>query len=285
MASDYYSVLGLKKGATPDEIKKAFRNQAKKYHPDANPNNPQAEAKFKEVSEAYDVLSDPQKREQYDLLGANYHNMDGAGGYQQQQYTRNINPEDIQDIFGAFFGGAGRRTQPQAPQKGQDIEQAVTISLQEAYEGTERIVTKDGRQLRVTIPAGAQNGTKVRVAGEGYPGRMGGMSGDLYLVIAVGEHPHFERKGDDLYADVQVDMFTALLGGEVEMNTLTRPVMLKIPPHTQSGTKITLRGKGMPKLKEPASYGNLYARVLITIPKKLTDGQKHLVEQLRDTLS
>jgi curved DNA-binding protein len=287
MASDYYNVLGVNKTATPDEIKKAFRRQAKKYHPDANPNDPKAEDRFKEINEAYEVLSDPQKRQQYDMLGANYRNVGGAGAGATGGFGgAGMNGEDLQDLINSFmgFGGSrGRGANVRSTQRGQDYEQPVTISLREAYNGADRLMNKEGKQLRVSIPMGATTGTRVKVAGEGSMGFGGGKAGDLYLVIEVADDPQFKRDGNDLTVEVMVDAFTAMLGGEVQVPTLARPLNLKIPPLTQSGRKFRLSGKGMPILNTTGQYGDLYAKVVITIPEKLSDEQRHLVEQLRAT--
>jgi curved DNA-binding protein len=314
MAKDYYDVLGVNKSATQDEIKKAFRKQAKKFHPDANPDNPGAEDQFKEVNEAYEVLSDPEKRTQYDSFGSRsqwdqfaQNGFGGAGSRQGQRanYT-NVNAENLSDIFntifggrdGAGFAGAGTRdtgfdnsayqrqySRQTGRPAGQDVEQVIPITLREAYEGTTRMFQKDGRQLKVSIPAGAQTGTKVRMKGEGAMSPFGGDTGDLFLVLEVPEREgNFERQGDDLYTDVQVDAFTAMLGGEVEVPTMTRPVKLKIPAGTQSGGKMRLTGKGMPMLRKTGQHGDLYARMMITVPKNLTEEQRQLVQQLRDSL-
>ncbi|MEL6308316.1 MAG: J domain-containing protein [Chloroflexota bacterium] len=298
MAKNYYDLLGVSKNASQDEIKKAFRKQAKKYHPDANPDNPRAEDQFKEVNEAYDVLSDPQKRQQYDMFGS----AGGAGGFPggnpfggqgNGTYQGNVNVEDLEDIIGSIFGGGFRSGSAASggspfgntggrPTKGQNIEQEISISLREAYEGTTRLLNKDGRQLRVNIPAGANNGTKVRLSGEGHPGRAG--NGDLYLVVQVDDRSSpFERDGDDLTIDFDVDVFTAMLGGTAKVETMERPVELKVPAGTQSGRKFRLSGKGMPSLKGK-KHGDLYARAMITVPEHLTDEQTAILEQLRDSL-
>lgn len=309
MAKDYYSLLGVNKSASQDEIKKAFRKKAKQYHPDANRDDPTAEARFKEINEAYDVLGDETKRKQYDQFGTNWSQFAQQGDFNNggaYNYTRNVNPEDLNDILEQMFGGAagspfsggrspfggGRspfgggfgRQRPQ-PQRGQDIEQSVRITLEEAYSGTERLLNKDGRQLRVSIPPGADTGTKVRLKGEGYNGVRGGQSGDLYLVVEVydGNTP-FTRDGDNLIVEVEVDAFTAMLGGDVEIPTMERPVRLKIPAGSQTGRKFRLSGKGMPKMKGDGN-GDLYAKLVITIPTKLNDEQKQLAEQLRDSLN
>jgi curved DNA-binding protein len=299
---DYYKILGVSKSATEKEIKSAFRKLAKQYHPDANPNNPNAEARFKEINEAYEVLSDDDKRTMYDRFGtvnpqAGFGNAGPGGGV----YT---NVEDLRDspfgdIFDSLFGGLGGQRNRQRGNMdpgsfgfggnmgktgGSNIEQAVRITLQEAYHGATRMVTKGDRKLKVNIPAGATDGTKVRLAGEGNPGLGGGITGDLILVVEVEPDEHFKREGDDLTVEVKLNMFTALLGGEVEVPTMERPLKLKVPPGTQSGKHFRLSNKGMPKLKEKGAFGDLFARMIIVIPEHLTPEQKHLVEQLRDAL-
>lgn len=292
MAKNYYETLGVKKDASDKEIKQAFRRLAKKYHPDANPDDPQAESRFKEINEAYEVLSDTQKRAQYDQFGSGYQQFGGNGG---PRYYTNVDMNEgafsdiLESLFGSF-GGFGRSSERgsaytrQQVVNGRDIEQPVTISLREAYTGATRLITKGARKVKVNIPRGATNGTKVRLAGEGEPGAAGGHAGDLYLVIDVEPDAAFKREGDDLYVDIDVDLFTALLGGTVDVPTMERPVKLKIPAGTQSGRLFRLTGKGMPRLRQQDSYGDLYARVLIRIPQSLTDEQRQLVERLRDSL-
>jgi curved DNA-binding protein len=298
MASDYYKVLGVERNAKQEDIKRAFYKQAKRYHPDANRDDPKAEEKFKEVNEAYEVLGDPQKRQQYDQFGANWQNYQGFGGGQGGQYS-NVDMGDMEDILqqifggGSPFGGSGRGSSPfggspfggtrtRAPQSGQDIEQTINISLREAYDGTERIITKDGRRIRAKIPAGAYTGTKVRLAGEGGAGYNGGNNGDLYLIVNVESDSVYSRDGDDLYAEINVDMFTAMLGGDVQVNTMTRPIKLKIPAGTQSGERIRVRGKGMPIMRKKDQFGDLYVRVMITVPNIKDEQQRRMVESLRD---
>lgn len=297
MAKNYYDILGVKKDASDKEIKSAFRKMAKKYHPDANPDDPTAEAKFKEVNEAYEVLSDKEKREMYDRFGtANPQGMWGSPGGAAGGGV-NVDFGDIGDIFESLFGGAARgrgRTGTQTRAHpfggvggvgfrvdGEDLTQAVPITLQEAYTGTSRLITKGDRTLRANIPAGAMTGTKVRLAGEGEPGLNGGKPGDLYLVVEVQPDSQFQRDGSDLTTEVKVDMFTALLGGEVEVPTLGRPVKLKIPAGTQSGRKFRLTGKGMPILRQTDQYGDLYARILVTVPTNLTPQQREAIENLK----
>jgi curved DNA-binding protein len=293
MAENYYNTLGVNKSASQDEIKKAFRKQAKKYHPDKNPDNPKAEEKFKELNQAYEVLSDPQKRQQYDTFGSAMGGQQGFGGGQYQQGA-NVNVENLEDLIGSIFGGGFRSggvssanpfQQQRSPQKGQNIEQPVTITLIEAYRGTERIISKAGRQMAIKIPAGADNTTKVRVKGEGSSG-LGAAAGDLFLLVSVDENNSpFTRKDDDLQVDIEVDMFTAILGGTAEVPTMERNVKLKIPAGTQSGRKFRLSGKGMPIMRKKGQFGDLYAQVVITVPTELDDKQRELLEQLRDSFS
>ncbi len=312
---DYYKILGVSKNATEKEIKSAFRKLARKYHPDVNPDDPQAEARFKEINEAYEVLGDPEKRAKYDQLGSDWQRWQQSGGHPgdfdwsrwttgpggERVYVRYGTPEDLEDLFGdsspfsdfftSIFGGLGggaRRTggfggfeyQPR-PRRGRDLEHEVEISLAEAYHGTTRLLTKDGRRLEVKIPPGAKTGTRVRVRGEGGDGVAGGQAGDLYLKVKVAPDPRFERKGDDLYVTIPVDLYTAVLGGEVRVPTLAGDVKLKIPAGSQNGQIFRLRGKGMPKLRKPTQHGDLYARLNVRLPTKLTPEQRKLFEQLR----
>ncbi|QPC82446.1 DnaJ domain-containing protein [Phototrophicus methaneseepsis] len=308
MPKDYYSILGVSKNADQSEIKRAFRKKAKQYHPDANPDDPQAEDRFKELNEAYEVLSDETKRQQYDQYGANWDRFAGAGGTGGGTY-QNVSQEDLQDILNSFFGNSsggragGRSTgfsgfsgfnpfgggaadyRTAQPTKGQDIEHPITITLEDAYYGKEIVLTVDGRRLNTKIPAGARTGSKIRLSGEGQPGVMGGASGDLYLIIDVAPHPQFEREGDDLITDVEVDAFTAMLGGKAEVRTMTGTGKLTIPPGTQSGQRFRLSGKGMPILRKKGHNGDLYARVVITVPINLTDDQKQQLEAIRNSLT
>jgi len=279
MSRDYYDVLGVARSADDDEIKRAFRQKAKQYHPDANPDSPAAEARFKVVNEAYEVLGDDEKRSAYDRFGENWQHYQGFNG--QHPYAGGANAADVSDIFESFFGGGGFQRGGNFPRAGQDIEQALTISLREAYEGTQRIVSKGGRDVTVQIPRGAATGTKVRLAGEGQPGSNGGPAGHLYLVVSVSPDPQFERQGDDLLVDVKVDALTAMLGGHVDVPTLNRPLRLTIPPGAQSGQKLRLGGKGMPKLRQDGAFGDLLARLVITVPAKLDAAQRDLAERLR----
>ncbi len=304
---DYYKILGVPKNADAKAIKKAFRQLARQYHPDANPDDPQAEARFKEINEAYEVLSDPEKRAKYDRLGQSYQQWQRAGGqpggFDWSQWMSGmpggvrVEYGDAGDLFSEFFqaifggdpfGGVrgqasgmgfedllrNSRVRNSRSVRAQDLDTPVEITLEEAYHGTTRLLSKDGRRLQVKIPRGARTGTRVRIAGEGAGG------GDLYLNVRVKDDPRFERKGDDLYEDVTLNLYTAVLGGEVQVPTMTGRVTLKISPGTQPGQLIRLRNKGMPKLRQPDEYGDLYVRVGVEIPKDLSAKERALFKEL-----
>ncbi len=286
MAKDYYQVLGVSKTAEAAEIKKAYHQLAKKYHPDLNKDNPQAEARFKDVNEAYEVLGDAQKRKMYDQFGSTDGNpfADGMRGGQ------NVNSAQFEELLNNMFGGMaggqqGAKTrgfgfnQQRQPVRGRDIEHPVAVSLREAYEGTTRLVTKESRRIRADIPAGVTEGSRVQIKGEGEAGSAG--PGDLYLVIQLEDDSVFERDGLDLITDVRLDVFTALLGGHATVPTVTGTAQIKIAAGTQSGRKHKLKGKGMPDGK--GGFGDLYARVLITVPEHINDEQRRIIEHLRDT--
>lgn len=311
---DYYKILGVKKGASDKEIKSAFRKLARKYHPDVNKGDKRAEERFKEINEAYEVLSDPEKRKKYEQFGSDWQRWQQRGGspgdfdWSQWATGGGGRPgggvhygtvEDLGDLFGgssafsdffnSLFGGGGGRGRTgrrggyqMRPQRGQDHRQEVEISLEEAYLGTTRILEKDGRRLEIKIPAGAKTGTKVRLAGEGMPGGMGGAPGDLYLIVKVRPDPRFRREGDDLHLTFTVDLYTALLGGKVNIPTPSGSVVLTIKPETQNGRTMRLRGKGMPKLKKQGVYGDLYAKVNVQLPTLLTEEQRDLLKEMRD---
>jgi len=308
---DYYKVLGVSKSASTEDIKKAFRKLARRYHPDVNPGDKKSEEKFKEINEAYEVLSDPAKRRKYDMLGPNWQEQFGfpssAGGRTNfRGSSMNYNSGGFSDFFEALFGRPTTSTR----KAGEDIEQKVEITLQEAYSGgmrtfniqsTEpcpvcrgtRVVAGKSctncnglgtlgrsKRIQVKIPAGVDNGSKIRVAGEGQPGSGGGPRGDLFLVISVKPEPLFERKGDDLYSDIDVDLVTAILGGEVAVATPGgRKLVLTVPPETQNGRLFRLANKGMPRLRGEGN-GNFFARVKVVLPMGLSDDERGLFEQL-----
>jgi curved DNA-binding protein len=298
---DYYKVLGVDKNADDKEIQKAFRKLARQYHPDLNPNDKNAEKQFKEINEAYEVLSDSDKRAKYDQLGSSYNQWQqrggqNAGGFNWGDWSNtgnyggaynNYNTEggaDFSDFFSTIFGGRQRETYRQAI-RGRDIEQPIEISLEEAYKGTERILNRGGKKKTVRIPPGASDGTRIRVTGEGETGYAGGTQGDLYLVVSVRPEQKVERKDDDLYVDQDIDIFTALFGGEVYVSTFSGSVKVRVPAGIRSGKTIRLSGRGMPHLRQPDQKGDLYIRVLIQVPTELTDEERGLFEHLRDLRS
>jgi curved DNA-binding protein len=303
---DYYKILGLEKQASADDIKKAYRKLALEYHPDRNPGDKKAEEKFKEINEAYQVLSDDEKKAHYDRLGSAYSNWQGRGGNQggfdwgnwsygqpgggvRVEYDGNL--EDLfgggfSDFFSQVFGGMGSfgrgqpspRGQRQVPQK---YETEMVISLQEAFNGSTRNVTINQRSFELIIPIGADNGTKIRLKGAGPADRFGNAA-DVYLVIKVAPDPRFERKKDNLYTETELDLYTAVLGGEIEVLTLTGKGMLQVPPGTQPGQRFRLKGKGMPNLKKRTQRGDLLVTVDVKIPKKLTTKERDLFKQLQN---
>lgn len=302
---DYYKILGVERNASKDEIKRAFRKLALKTHPDRNPNDPNAGERFKEINEAYQVLSDPEKRKRYDQLGESYFQWQQggqpAGGFRWEDWftpsqTGNVRVGGLEDFLGGdfseffrrIFGGMADMGSPTAGRGGYSrgrtaapsYQQEVVISLAEAYQGTTRRLELDGRRLEVKIPPGAKNGTKVRVA-NAIPTGAGNQKGDLYLVIKVAEDPRFELKGIDLHTDVTIDLYTAVLGGEVTVQTLTGNVLLTIPAGIQPGQSIRLAGRGIPRLNSPNLKGDLYAHIKVKIPHNLTPRQKELFQELK----
>lgn len=306
---DYYQVLGVSKRASQDDIKKAYRKLAVKYHPDKNPDNQEAENKFKEIAEAYEVLKDPEKRKRYDELGANWKN------YQQQE--ANQGNHDWSQQFGGFGNGSNRRTQyefgggfdgtgysdffesffgnsfgssgGQAYQedygfsgfRGQDYEAKVSITLEEAYYGTSKLLSLHGKQFRIKLKPGITDQQVLKMKGKGGPGMQGGTAGDLYAKINILDSPDFERKGDDLHTNVTVDLYTAILGGKVDVNTIKGKVKVTLPKDTENGKVIRMKGLGMPNYKNSSQVGDLYAKVNIILPKNLSPEEIKLFEQLK----
>lgn len=296
---DYYKILGVDRNASEAEIKSAFRKLALQYHPDRNPGNKQAEEKFKEINEAYEVLSDPEKRQRYDNLGDSYTRWQQRGGapgnFNWGEWTTapgggvRYDVGNIEDLFGgaggfsdffqSIFGGLGGTATRQRTRQAPTYQQDVQITLDEAFRGAERTVVIDNRRLQMKIPAGARTGTKVRMAGAG-PAGPDGRPTDIYLNIEVLPDQRFERQGDDLYTDANLDLYTAVLGGEVKVPTLDGAVVLKIPAGTQPGQTFRISGRGMPQLRNPSARGDLYARIKVQIPRNLTQEQRKLFEQL-----
>jgi curved DNA-binding protein len=300
---DYYQILGVAPDADEKTIRQAFRKLARQYHPDLNPGDKAAEERFKAINEAYHVLADPEQRKKYDALRAQYQRWQQSGGRPQdfdwQAWTagpgegvhiRYGTLEDLEELFGGdspfsdffttIFGGPRWAERTPRPRRGRDLEVEATVTLEEAFHGTTRTLQLDGRRLEAKIPPGVQTGTRLRLAGQGAPGLHGGPPGDLYLLIRVAPHASFERHGDDLFVEVPVDVYTAALGGEVRLPTLDGTVMLRIPPQTQSGRTLRLRGKGMPRLGAPSQRGDLYARVRVMLPEPLSERELQAFREL-----
>jgi len=310
---DYYQILGLPRTASETEIRAAFRKLARQHHPDVNPGDKSAEARFKEVNEAYEVLSDPEKRQRYDQYGAEWRNVEawekagrpgprpgtaaGAGPGGVRYEYRTASPEDLEDLFGEqepfsdffydLFGGR-RGGGPPRSRRGQDLEAPVEVTLEEAFHGAARTVElaapgghPDGkpRRLEVKIPPGVDTGSRVRLAGQGAPGVNGGPAGDLYLAVTVRPHPVFQREGDDLRAKAEVPFTTLALGGEAEVRTLTGRVMLKLPPGTPDGRAFRLTGQGMPRAGR-AGRGDLHVEVHAAVPTNPSPRERALLEEL-----
>jgi curved DNA-binding protein len=293
---DYYKVLGVDKNATEKEIKNAYRKQARKHHPDLNPNNAEAERKFKEVNEANEVLSDPEKRKKYDKYGENWQHSEAyeqQARQQSQQRSYGGGPSfgggfdfggggDFSEFFQSMFGGGppgsgGRQSQRY---RGQDMNAQLQLNLRDIMESKKQTITVNGRNIRLTIPAGIENGQTIKIAGHGGAGSNGAPAGDLYIEFSIPDDPEFKRLGSDLYHTLDLDLYTAVLGGEITADTLTGKVKLKVQPGTQNNTKVKLKGKGVPVYKKEGQFGDLYLTYNITIPTQLTSKQKELFEEL-----
>lgn len=297
---DYYEILGVPPDAEKKVIQQAFRTLARKYHPDLNPGNKESEEKFKMINEAHQVLSHVDQRKKYDEMRVQYQQWQQTGGRQQdfdwqnwsaqpgkEAHVQYANQEDLEDLFGGaspysdFFTnifaqaqGSSRgksRGDPRRPRSGRDVEYEVDLTLAEAYSGADRLLEIDGHRIQASIPPGVRTGSRVRLKGQGEPGQNSGSAGDLYLLIHILPNETFERKGDDLYMDAAVDIFTAVAGGEIRISTLDQPLLLKIPPRTNAGLSFRLRGKGMPHLGDPKTHGDLFALVRLVLPDSLTD--------------
>jgi curved DNA-binding protein len=294
---DYYKVLGVDKKASPDEIKKAYRTLAVKHHPDKNPGNKEAEEKFKLANEANEILSNPEKRKKYDELGENWKQYEqsaqqpqgnpfGNAGGGQQFYSEGEGA-DFSDFFEQFFGGrasAAGRGRSAGDYKGGDYETEMDISLEEAYTGTQRIIQVEHEKLKITTKPGAYTDQLLRIKGKGAQGSSEAQRGDLFVRIKVKPHPQFIRKGDGLYYTQAIDLYTAVLGGEIIVNTLSGQVKVKITEGTQNGKSIRLKGKGMPVYEKAAAFGDLYIQLQVLVPDKLSDKQRELFNQLKSTL-
>ncbi|MGN0020252.1 MAG: DnaJ C-terminal domain-containing protein [Sphingobacterium hotanense] len=302
---DYYKVLGLDKTASQEDIKKAYRKLARKFHPDLNPNDEEAKKKFQEINEANEVLTDPDKRKKYDQYGENWKHGEeyekaqqqyarsnaGRGGQNPFQgydfnYDGNYDTGEYSDFFEELFGSrfSGRSSNRRsAGFRGQDYNTSLELTLLQASQTHQQTFTVNGKNIRITIPAGVEDGQKIRLKGQGGEGMNGGPNGDLYITFSIKADPNFQRKGNDLYTNIAIDLATALLGGETIVNTLTGKINVKIKAETQNGAKIRLKGKGYPVYKKDGEFGDLYAEVHVKLPTNLTDEQKKLVQQFADS--
>jgi curved DNA-binding protein len=289
---DYYKILGLDKNASPDDIKKAYRKLARQYHPDMNPNNKEAHKKFQQINEANEVLGDPEKRKKYDQYGKDWKHAEEfekarqqqrqyAGGGGSQTFTGDSEGGGFSDFFESLFGGMGSRgRQRETKFKGQDYQAELRLSLKEAYTTHQRTLTIDGKNVRITIPAGIEDGQKIRLKGYGAPGVSGGPAGDLYITFQIEDDPHFKRSGIDLHTTAAIDLYTAVLGGEATVNTLSGKLKLKVPPGTQNDAKVRVKGKGFPVYKQEGQFGDLYVTYKIKIPTHLSEKEKELFTEL-----
>jgi curved DNA-binding protein len=301
---DYYKTLGVPKNASADDIKKAYRKLARKLHPDVNPNDKEAHKKFQQINEANEVLSDPEKRKKYDQYGENWKHADqyeqarqqqqqqGAGGFGGfggggfgnfggGEYTYSSGDEGgFSDFFESLFGGARGGRRSQAKYRGQDYNAELQLSLTDAYTTHKQTLTINGKNVRITIPAGVENGQQIKLKGYGSPGANGGPNGDLLITFVINNNTAFTREGNDLYKNEDVDLYTALLGGEKTIDTLSGKIKLKVNPETQNGTKIRLKGKGFPVYKKEGQFGDLYITWEVKLPTNLTAKQKELFTEI-----
>jgi curved DNA-binding protein len=286
---DYYKVLGVAKTATDKEIKKAYRKLARKYHPDVNPNDETAKKNFQEVNEANEVLSDAENRKKYDKYGKDWKHAEEFEKQRQQQGQQQhyqgagggFSENDYSDFFESMFGGAGGRARGGGVKfRGQDYHAELHLDLKDVYETHKRTLTINDKNIRLTIPAGVKNGQIIKIKGHGGPGINGGPKGDLHIKFSIANHTNFKRDKDNLYTTVDLDLYKAILGGEITVDTFTGKVKLKIKAETQNGTKVKLRGKGFPKYKKEGQFGDLYITYQIKIPTNLTKKEKELFMEL-----
>lgn len=284
---DYYKILGLDKSASEDDIKKAYRKLARKHHPDLNPNDQEAHKKFQQINEANEVLSDPEKRKKYDQYGKDWQHADQfekARGSQQYQgrkqsyeFGGDFNEGGFSDFFESLFGRQSQESRTKF--RGQDMNASLELTLDQIQQTHQQTFTINGKNIRLTIPGGAENGQKIRLKGYGSPGRNGGPAGDLFITFVIPEHPKYKRDGSDLHMILPVNLYTAILGGELTVDTLSGKVKIKVQPETQQNTKIRLKGKGLPVYKKEG-FGDLYLTVSIQIPVNLTEEEKELFRKL-----
>ena len=299
---DYYKTLGVPKNASQEDIKKAYRKLARKFHPDVNPNDKEAHKKFQQINEANEVLSDPDKRKKYDQYGENWKHADqfeqarqqqqqggggfggfgggGFGNFGGGEYTYSSGDEGgFSDFFESLFGG-GRGRRSQAKYRGQDYNAELQLTLTDAYTTHKQTLTINGKNVRITIPAGVENGQQIKLKGYGSPGANGGPNGDLFITFVITNNTGFKREGNDLYKTEDIDLYTALLGGEKTIDTLSGKIKLKVNPETQNGTKIRLKGKGFPVYKKEGQFGDLYITWDVKLPTNLSQKQKDLFTEL-----
>lgn len=317
---DYYDILAVSPQADNKEIKKTYQTLAKKYHPDVNPGNKEAEEKFKEINEAYHAIADPSKRQKYDDLRTNYQQWQSRGSrgsfdwsaWQQKpdntSYTRTMSPEEFAEIFGDLGYGSNRNfggfsdffstifgmgenydlenqdffTEVFSHSRdGRNIQGEITISLEDAYYGTKKLINIGGKRIETIIPKGIQENKKIRLSGQGEAGSNGGQHGDLLLTVKILPHPKFLRNGNDLSVNLEIDFYTAVLGGEVRVNTMAGEVLLKLPPKTQAGKSFRLKGKGMPIINQPGKYGDFYVKISIVLPEDISKKEMNTLQEIR----
>ncbi len=282
---DYYKILELPNTASADDIKKAYRKLAKQYHPDANPNDATAKKKFQQINEANEVLSDPEKRKKFDKYGKDWQHGDAyeKQARQQQQYSQQYggfdNEGGFSDFFSSMFGGGGRRTSSR--HKGQDLNANLQLNLTDVFKTQQQTITINGKNIRITIPAGIENGQVIKLKGHGQAGLNGGIAGDLFLTFKLNNDTFFKRVGNDLQLAQDIDLYTAILGGEITLNTLHGKVKLKVKPETQNNTKIRLKGKGFPVYKQEDVFGDLFVTYNVKLPTNLTEKEIELFTQLQ----
>lgn len=295
---DYYKILEIDKNASDADIKKAYRKLARKYHPDLNPNDAGAKQKFQRINEANEVLSAPEKRKKYDKYGKDWQQSEEfekarqrqsqGGGANQRSYQggQDFGGEDFSDFFESMFGGGGGasfgRGGRNVKYKGQDLNAELHLEMKDVYTSQKQTLTVNGKNIRLTIPAGVENGQTIKIKGHGGPGANGGPDGDLYITFSISNNTRFKREGSNLHATQDLDLYTAVLGGEVTIDTFDGKVKLKVPPENQNGTKVKLKGKGFPVYKSDGQFGDLYITYQIKTPTNLTDKQKELFKELQN---
>ena len=298
---DYYKVLGLPNTATQDDIKKAYRKLARKYHPDVNPNAEEAKKSFQQINEANEVLSDPEKRKKYDQYGKDWEHAEayeeakkqkarqgdygqsdfgGGGNYQQYSSSDFGDGQDFSDFFSSMFGGSRNSSSRTTQFRGQDYNATLQLTDKDVYTTQKQVLTLNDKKIRITILAGVENGQTIKIKGHGGEGVNGGPKGDLYITFQITPDAQFKRIGADLYATQNIDLFTAVLGGDAVINTFTDKVKLKVTAGTQNGTKVRLKGKGFPKYKIDGEFGDLYITYNVVVPTDLSEEQKDLFTKL-----